>query len=509
MSHPQAWGVLSTQLNLSVSRLLRYDTLSIPLALQIIYGSSQSFSKFCVDDGNSNFTSSAKTKTNRSRKLSELGQSAALKVIERPLTTYPQDAVDLKPRVSSEHLHIEQLPLDSMFTSTDIAEDISRLAAPPSSKDSPKDSLFIRIKRKLPSEEAIDLHLEKRRRSESLNAPIAEDVAKKSNEFTGWDSDLTEFSSMDDDDDDDGSETEIVGCLTLFHQYLTHLWSSTFQEQRAPSGVVIRIPSLSSRLSSNTNNKSSSNPQAKLSRVCAIRSCKNPLPDIAKYKYKLCKPCRVHLRDYQRSRVQQNQRQRQSLPKDGRTNSETDSPAHSKQSSKSLSPSKRNLLFNARAKHASRLPLRMFLHTPMYPEYQNLPLLLNSFAKRSRDFMDAFMVWQQLSGKTGSNLVAGEDSGMEQSDDAKLGEVFRKKPGLPDGSVDTEVFGGNSNETFIEEKVEKVDADSRPISFSFEGEYSIIASKELIPGPKGIEETWQRTGRIVEELERVSGLEFK
>lgn len=257
--------------------------------------------------------------------------------------------------------------------------------------------------------------------------------------------------------------------------------------------MKIRIPSLTSRQAS-----SSTGPSAQIGspRTCTIKSCKSALPDSEEYKYKMCKPCRVYLRDYQRSRALKNQ----SLSTDKLPPSTVSAAPDNSKSASSLK--KRS--HHEQAKHIVRLPLRMFAHTPTYQEYQHLTPLVESFATRLHDFMDAFLLWQHLAGKAGASAIAvcGKSNDRRSSgsrdtevseDSAELGQTVQTGQGRPAG----------------EQKMEKVEADERSVSFSFEGEYSIIATKELVPGPKGIEEIWQRTGRIVEELERVSGLQFQ
>lgn len=257
--------------------------------------------------------------------------------------------------------------------------------------------------------------------------------------------------------------------------------------------MKIRIPSLTSRQAS-----SSTNPSLQIGtpRTCTIKACKSTLPHPEEYKYKMCKRCRVYLRDYQRSRVLKNQ----SLPTDKSLSSTV---SITPDNSESASPLKKNS-HHKQAKHIYRLPLRMFAHTPTYQEYQQLTPLVESFATRLRDFMDAFVLWQHLAGKAGASTIAVCD----KSNDRRS-SVSRDME-VSEDSVDLgQPVQPGQDKPIVEEKTEKMEADKRPVSFTFEGEYSIIATKELVPGPKGTEEIWQRTGRIVEELERVSGLQFQ
>ncbi|KAF7968176.1 hypothetical protein HWV62_31684 [Athelia sp. TMB] len=290
-----------------------------------------------------------------------------------------------------------------------------------------------------------------------------QEQVKSSNTFTGWDSDLTDLSSAG-EEDSHSSETE-----------------GPSKRNRRTSGIKIRIPSLSSRKALATPAEfHDSSTDSGSRRKCSLSSCRHTLPE--EYKWKLCKPCRVFRRDYQRSRNSQ------SVPKDD----EPSTPiSRDLQHVKEQSPSKTD----SRSVPTARLPLRMFLHTPTYPQYQHLTPLIETFTVRLRDFMSAFMMWLQLAKERGSTGPGTDDEG---------------KMGASEKLHHKETAVGTGVSAADEAGIKQMSGTKTPpISFSFEGEYSIIAPKELIPGSKGIEETWQRAERVVEELEKASGLQFQ
>lgn len=128
-----------------------------------------------------------------------------------------------KLRVSPEVVNLGQHRLASNTASMDITED----SPIPATKESTKAPLFIRIKRKLPSEEVIQSRTEKRRRLESLGSVQAQGDVKEAGKLTGWDSDLTEFSSSD----QAGSDTETVSSSLATRSFLDrslHLRSSAY-----------------------------------------------------------------------------------------------------------------------------------------------------------------------------------------------------------------------------------------------------------------------------------------
>lgn len=126
-------------------------------------------------------------------------------------------------RVSPEVVNLGQHDLATNTAPMDIVED----SPIPATEESAKTPLFIRIKRKLPSEEVIQSPTEKRRRSEPLGSVQAQGDANETSKLMGWDSDLTELSS----EDEAGSDTEAVGCplvICSFHDRSLYFRSSVY-----------------------------------------------------------------------------------------------------------------------------------------------------------------------------------------------------------------------------------------------------------------------------------------
>jgi len=48
-----------------------------------------------------------------------------------------------------------------------------------------------------------------------------------------------------------------------------------------------------------------------------------------------------------------------------------------------------------------------------------------------------------------------------------------------------------------------------PVVFGFDGEYSIVSTRENVGGKRGIEETCKRVRKILQEIERSCGLKFR
>lgn len=326
------------------------------------------------------------------------------------------------------------------------------------------------------------------------------ECGRKAGCLRGWDSDLTEISSSEDNNSDEGnSDDDTAGrgsepvCFRHGKSALSVLRSlclPSSQEIRVPSGLKIRIPSLAARKASLLASATSAGSHEGLNtwpdsmRSCGMRKCNNVLPE--GYRWKACQPCWARYRKNQRAKKMP------ATVADARSLTFGSPTLHT-----SISPPEH------KGKHTSvpapPLPLRLFSHTPSYPQYQHILPLVESFALRLLSFMDAFMAWAQLGAGGGANDAIDMGNG-----DKATGSSSSIVVDLTAEPTSTAESSGARRKD-----KQKEHGQTPPIAFSFEGEYSIIAPKELIPGPKGVEETWQRVRRTVKEIERSCGLQFQ
>ncbi|KAJ8583277.1 hypothetical protein M405DRAFT_519957 [Rhizopogon salebrosus TDB-379] len=157
-----------------------------------------------------------------------------------------------------------------------IVDQISMNSGPEAVSSHPQATLDNLSLPKLPDEQGVTGSGEAARPSGTLNIACGSSgVEPESTKaiLSGWDSDLTNFSSEEEGVTEGDSDSDVEGS----------------------SMIKIRIPVLASRLPSGAN-----------ARVCAIKRCNIVLP--LDYRWKICDSCRRYQRKYQRIRMEKARR---------------------------------------------------------------------------------------------------------------------------------------------------------------------------------------------------------
>lgn len=132
-------------------------------------------------------------------------------------------------------------------------------------------------------------------------------------------------------------------------------------------------------------------------------------------------------------------------------------------------------------------PVQPSNQIPSFPYYQDLTPLVDAFKNRLRNFLDAF---------EGSTLGKGfAETGNEGSSTMVTN--------------DTVVGSDKINVPTPQSVGTGTNPEAEPAVFSFEGEYSVISARGNRGGKSEAQDTWRRLRRVVQEIERVCGLNFR